>query len=196
MDLALAGNFHRKPLGHRVDALGAHPVRASGIGVTSLPILAAGVQRRQHQFDARNLVFGMKVNWNPAPVVADGNGAIHVDGDVNVIAVAGQVLIHGVVKHFRHAVVQGPFVGAADVHARLLADSFEPLQFPELRRAIFTRRFRRRAHVFRRFKHVFFRHKIRSEEALGPSVFSARILEKIGAKHNRYFPHFRIKKYH
>jgi hypothetical protein len=54
-----------------------------------------------------------------------------MDGDLDPGAVAGEVLIDGVVEHFRDAVVEGAFVGAADIHARLFADGFEALELAE-----------------------------------------------------------------
>ena len=39
---------------------------------------------------------------------------------------AGDRLVHGVVEHLGHEMVQRPLVGAADIHAGALADGLEP----------------------------------------------------------------------
>ena len=41
------------------------------------------------------------------------------------------MLVDGVVEDFGNAVVEGPLVGAADIHAGLFADGFEPFEFAE-----------------------------------------------------------------
>ncbi len=43
------------------------------------------------------------------------------------------MFVDGVVEHLRDAVVQRPFVGAADVHAGLFADRFQPLELAYFR---------------------------------------------------------------
>ena len=94
INLAIAGNFDRKPFGNGVDAFGADPVCAAGIGITALAIFAAGMQSRQHQFDAGNFILGMNVHRNAAAIVADGNRAINMDRDIDAIAVLGEIFIH------------------------------------------------------------------------------------------------------
>src|SRR5690606_20729093 len=43
----------------------------------------------------------------------------------------GHRLVHGVVQHLGEQVVQGAFVGAADIHAGAFADGLQPLQHPD-----------------------------------------------------------------
>jgi DnaJ like chaperone protein len=45
-----------------------------------------------------------------------------------MLGVAGDGLVHGVVEDFGEQVVQGPLVGAADIHARPLADRLQAFQ--------------------------------------------------------------------
>ena len=52
-----------------------------------------------------------------------------MDGDDDVVAVAGQRLVDGVVHHLEHHVVQTRAVGGvADVHAGALAYCLQPLE--------------------------------------------------------------------
>jgi hypothetical protein len=74
----------------------------------------------------------MDINRNAAAIVTNRNGPIHVNSHVNLIAKPGEMFVDGVVQHFEDAMVQAPLIGVADVHARALADSFQPLQFIDL----------------------------------------------------------------
>jgi hypothetical protein len=46
------------------------------------------------------------------------------------------MFVDGVVEDFGDAVMEGALIGAADVHARLLADGFETLEFAEFGRVV------------------------------------------------------------
>src|SRR5688572_32300138 len=74
---------------------------------------------------------------NSEPNVANGNRAIDVNRNDDMVAVTGQVLVDGIVEHFKDAVVQAALVGIADVHAGALANRFETLEFIDLRRVVF-----------------------------------------------------------
>ncbi len=138
VDLAVAGNLHLEPFRDRVDALRADAVGAAGKDVAALAVLAAGVERGQDHLDAGNLVLGMNVDRDAATLVPDGDGAVDVDVHLDAVAVAGQMLVDGVVEHLRNAMVQGPLVGAADVHARLFPDRFETLQLAQFGGIVFA----------------------------------------------------------
>ncbi len=99
MHFAAARDLDLEPFAHRVDALRADAVRAAGKFVAALAVFAAGMQRRQHQFDAGNLVLRMDVHRNAAAVVADGNRAVHVDRHFDLVAMAGEMFVHGIVQH-------------------------------------------------------------------------------------------------
>ena len=70
----------------------------------------------------------LQVDRDAAAVVRDGDRAVGVDDDLDVIAVAGQRFVDGVVDELVDHVVQAVHVGVADVHARPLADGLEPLE--------------------------------------------------------------------
>ena len=82
----------------------------------------------------------MRVDGDAAAVVAHGDGAAFVELDLDAGGVAGDGLVHGVVEHLGHEVVEGALVGAADVHAGALADGLEPLEHLDLRRAVIAAR--------------------------------------------------------
>ena len=160
IDLAIARDFDREPFGNGVNTFGADTVSAARIGIATLPIFAAGVERGQDEFDAGDFVFGMDVNGDATAIIADGNGAIHVNGHINAVALSGKIFVNGVVEHFGDAMMQGAFIGAANVHARFLPDSFQPLQFPQFGGIITLRRRNVFNYIFSLFQHIFLRHKV------------------------------------
>src|SRR5690606_10151805 len=93
--------------------------------------LAAGVQFRHDDFSRAATVFVVFVNIgrNAPPVVADGNAVVGVDGHDDIVAMAGQGFIDGVIDHFENHVMQAGSVGGiANVHAGALAYGLEPLE--------------------------------------------------------------------
>jgi hypothetical protein len=131
LPMTVAGHLDLEPLGDGVDALGADAVGAAGELVAALAVFAAGVERGHHELDAGQAAVLVDVDRDAAAVVADADGAVDVDRDVDLGAVAGEMLVDRVVEHLGNAVVQGAFIGAADIHARLLADRLEALELPE-----------------------------------------------------------------
>ena len=132
MHLATADHLDFKPHRHRVDALGTDAVGAAGKFVAALPILAAGVQRGQHHLDAGQPILRMNVHGNSPAVVPGGDRAINMNGHLDAVAISRQMFVHGVVEHLGDAMMQRPLVGAADVHAGLLADRFKAFQLAQL----------------------------------------------------------------
>ena len=74
----------------------------------------------------------MDVHRDAAAIVADGHGAIHVDGDSDVVAVTSEVFINGIVQHFENAMMQTAFVRVANVHAGPLTNRFKTFKFIDL----------------------------------------------------------------
>ncbi len=93
--------------------------------------LPAGVQFGHHDFRraAAEFVVFVNISRNAPPVVAYRNAVVGVNGDDNVVAIAGQRFVDRVVDHFEHHVVQTGTVGRiANVHAGALAYCFKPLE--------------------------------------------------------------------
>src|ERR1700722_862557 len=105
IDFTVPGNLGLKPLRKSVHALGADTVQASGKLVSSLSELAAGMEVGQHQFDGGHLKFRMRFNRNSAPIIADGNRAVDVDGHVDPGTKTGQMLVNGVVQDLEDTVM-------------------------------------------------------------------------------------------
>jgi hypothetical protein len=131
--LAFAAHRQAQPDRQRVHAGHAHAVQAARDLVAVLVELAAGVQFGQRDFGRRALglvlVVHLHAGRDAAAVVDHADRVVGVDGDHDVVAVAGQGLVDGVVDHLEHQVVQAGAVGrVADVHARALAHRLQAFQ--------------------------------------------------------------------
>jgi hypothetical protein len=108
-------------------------VQAARDLVAVLVELAAGVQLGQRDLGGAALevvlVVPLDAGGDAAAVVGDADRVVGVDGDDDVVAMAGQRFVDGVVDHLEHQVVQAGAVGrVADVHARALAHRFQAFQ--------------------------------------------------------------------
>jgi hypothetical protein len=106
-------------------------VQASRDLVGILIELAAGMQLGHHDLGCRALLFVvfLDVGRDSAAVVEHGDRVVGVNHDLDLVAVACQCLVDGVIQHFEHHVMQaGAVGGVADVHARPLAHGVEALQ--------------------------------------------------------------------
>lgn len=91
--------------------------------------LAARVQRAEDHLERRFVwELRVRVDRNAPAVVADGDGVIGVQFHLDPVGMARDRLVHRVVEHFGHHVVQRAFIGAADIHAGAFADGLQPLQ--------------------------------------------------------------------
>ena len=97
--------------------------------------LAARVQDGQDDLDGR-LAALVHVDRDAAAVVDDRDAVVLVDRHVDVVAVAGERLIDGVVDDLVDEMVQTALARAADVHARAHADGLEPLEDLDLLGAV------------------------------------------------------------
>ncbi len=106
-------------------------MQAAGHLVRVLVELAAGVQFGHDDFGraAVEFVVLVDIGRDAAAVVRDGNGIVGVDGYDDIVAIAGQGFVDGVIDDLKHHVVQARAVGrVADVHAGALAHGLQPLE--------------------------------------------------------------------
>ena len=127
VDLAVAPDLEIERFGQRVDDRDADAVQTARHLVAVVVELAAGVQHGQHDF-GRRLAALVLIDRNAAAVVDDGDRAVDVDRDVDLIAEAGQRLVDRVVDDFVDEVVQPGRPGRPDVHRRPLADGLEAFE--------------------------------------------------------------------
>ncbi len=119
---------HFQPFRERVDHRYTHAMKSARHLVGVLVELPAGVQHRKGQFNAGDLLGGMEVHRDAAPVVGNGDRVVGVDRYHDRVAEAGQRLVDGIVHHLVHEVMQPALAGAADVHARPLPDCLQTLE--------------------------------------------------------------------
>ncbi|MNQ06875.1 hypothetical protein D3C85_196410 [compost metagenome] len=128
---AVAADGQAQPFGQGVHAGHAHAVQAAGHLVGVLVELAAGVQLGHDDFGraAVEFVFLVDIGRDAPAVIGDRNGIVGVDRHDDIVAMAGQGFVDGVIHDFEHHVVQACAVGrVADIHAGALAHGLQPLE--------------------------------------------------------------------
>src|SRR5262249_45631452 len=111
-----------RPFAQGGDGLGADAVQPGGDLVGALVELGAGAHGGHDHFKGGALGLVMLFDGDAAAVVVDADAAVHVDLDVNVLAVTGHGLVHAVEGWCVGEVVQAAGRRVADVHGRPLAD--------------------------------------------------------------------------
>jgi len=89
--------------------------------------LATGVEDRVDDLEGV-LARRMLADRHAAAIILDGDNAILLDGDGDLVRVAGHRLVDRVVDDLPHQVVEAPLVGRADVHPGTLPNGLEPLE--------------------------------------------------------------------
>src|SRR3546814_7708524 len=116
-DVCSSDLLDHQPVGQRVDHRDADAVQAAGGGIDLGGKFAAGMQRGEDHLQRRLVLeFRMPVDRDAEAVVHDPQAAIGLKLDLDAVGVAGDGLVHGIVEHLGKQVVQGPLVGAADIH--------------------------------------------------------------------------------
>src|SRR5579871_912924 len=134
---AIPADLDLEPPGQRVDHGDAHAVQTARDLVTAAAELAAGVQHRHHDLDARLTHLRDGVDGNAAAVIADRDAAVGMEHHVDLLCETGERFVDAVVHHLEDQVMETPASGAADVHARTLAYAFEALEDLDLLRVVY-----------------------------------------------------------
>ena len=127
--LAMALHGHFQLLGEGIDDREADPVQTARDFVAAPAKLAAGMQLGEDHLQGR--LSALVLHWidgNAAAIVGDGRGVVPVEGDLDVVAEAGQRLVDGVVHDLPNEMVEAPVVGGPDVHAGAPPDRLQALQ--------------------------------------------------------------------
>ena len=127
--LAIARHLDDQLVGQRIHHRDADAVQAARRRIDLAVELAAGMQRGEDDFERRLVLeLGMRVDGNAAAIVAHQHAVAAQHLEIDRVGVARDRLVHGVVEHLGHEMMQGPLVGAADIHGGALADGLQPLQ--------------------------------------------------------------------
>ena len=114
--LAVTIHFDVQSGAQGIDHGGAHAVQATDGVIRRVAELGTGVQFGQYDLHAGQAGFRFLVHRDASAIVRDFHGTVGVQGDHNVVAEAGQGLVHGVVDDLPQAVHKPLRVGGADVH--------------------------------------------------------------------------------
>ena len=130
VELLAAGHFDDAMFRERVHHGDAHAMEAAGGFIDLRVELAAGVQRGHDHFKGRLVLeFGMRIDGNAAAVIGDGEIAVRTRSVTSIqVAWPATASSMAIVHDFGEEMVQGLFIGAADIHAGAAADGLQPLQ--------------------------------------------------------------------
>ena len=106
--LAVTIHFDVQSGAQGIDHGGAHAVQATDGVIRRVAELGTGVQFGQYDLHAGQAGFRFLVHRDASAIVRDFHGTVGVQGDHNVVAEAGQGLVHGVVDDLPQAVHQAP----------------------------------------------------------------------------------------
>ncbi len=112
------------------------PWRPAGRGVRAAAELPARVELGHDHLDAAQSRLGLRVHGDAAAGVADLDGVVGMEDDLDPRAVPPERLVHRVVDDLPEAVHEPAGVRGPDVHAGALAHGLEPLEDAEVTRGV------------------------------------------------------------
>ena len=125
----VARNLDRHPIAERIDDRNADAVQTARGLIDLVPEFAAGMECGQHDLQGGFVgKLGVRLDRDPTSVVADGDGTVGFEREVDPGSMPRDHLVHGVVEDLGRQMVQSGLVGAADIHARTPAYGFETLE--------------------------------------------------------------------
>ena len=127
--VAVAAHLEMEALRERVHHRHPDPVQAAGDLVSAaVAELAARVQGRHHDLGRRTLLLLVLLDRDAAAVVGDRDAVVGMQGHRDVVAVARDRLVDGVVHDLVDEVVEASRAGRADVHAGAQPNRLEALE--------------------------------------------------------------------
>jgi hypothetical protein len=118
VDLPVLVDRDLQPVGEGVHTAHTHAVETTRHLVRAITELAPGVELGQDELDRRDLLLGVDVHGDAAPIVLHRDRPVGLQGDQAAGRVAGQGLIHRVVDDLPDEVVHSTHIGVPDVHGR------------------------------------------------------------------------------
>ena len=139
VDLAVPPDAELQPLRQGIDHGDADAVQAAGNLVGILVEFSAGMELGHDDLGGRHALALVDVGRDAAAVVADRRRAVGIEGDVDLVGMAGKRLVDGVVDGLvDHVMEARAVVGVADIHAGALADRVEALEDLDRLGAVFA----------------------------------------------------------
>ena len=124
----VAPNFQVQGLGQRIHATYSDAVQTAGHFVTVAIELTTGMELGEHHLRRGDALFFMDVHRNATSVIRHGDRVVHMNDAFDRRGVPREGLVHGVVDHLIHQVMQPGFARGADVHRRPQPHSFQAFQ--------------------------------------------------------------------
>ncbi len=106
-------------------------MQTTGHLVGVLVKFTTGMQFGHHDFSgtAMELVFFVNVGGNAATIIGNGNRVVGMNGDNDIITIASQGFVNGIVDNFEHHVVKTCAIGCvSNIHAGTFTDSLKALE--------------------------------------------------------------------
>ena len=103
--VSLPANLRINTRGQGIHNRDTHTVKTAGNRVTAAAELTARVQDGHNDLNRRLVLGRVLINGNTASVIDDANAAIGQDRDLNVVRVASQGLVNGVIYNLIHQVM-------------------------------------------------------------------------------------------
>ena len=124
--LSVAIHGEKQVVGQRIHDGHTDPVEATRDLVGAVVEFPAGMQDGHDDFCRRSPLLLVHIYGNTAAIVGDRHRFVGVNGHYDLVAVAGQRLVDGVVHDLEHHVVQtGAVIRVTDVHPRALSHRVE-----------------------------------------------------------------------
>src|SRR6266849_10896435 len=111
-------------------------MQPAGDSISPLIEFPSSMKLCQDDLGGRYAFCGMNLGGNSSPVVYYRDAIINVEGDVDVVAVAGQSFIYGIVDDLENEVMETSLGRISNVHPRSLAHSFETFEDFDLARSV------------------------------------------------------------
>src|SRR3989344_2627795 len=128
VDFVVPPDFDPHAVGQGVDDRRADAMQAAGDLVGAFVKLAAGVKGGVGDFQSGDFGLGVHIGGDTPAVVLDGDGAVRVEGNPDVLGKAGQGFVYRVVHDFPDQVVQALAVSAAYVHPGALSNRLQAFE--------------------------------------------------------------------
>jgi hypothetical protein len=125
---AISLYFNVHVLGQRIDDRDTDTVEPTRDRVALAAEFSTRMKNRHNNFDCRLLLYRMLVNGDTAAIVIHTNGAISEKRDFNVVAMASERLVNGVVHHLVDQVMETSLACGPDIHTGSFTNGVEALE--------------------------------------------------------------------
>ena len=123
----LGAYLHRDPATQSIDHGGAHAVQAAGIAIGIMAEFPPCVELGKYHFHPGNTQLFVNAYRDTPAVVADGGGAILVEGDGNLVGIAVGGFVYSVVYDLPQQVMEPLGARGAYIHTGAHAHGVQPL---------------------------------------------------------------------